>query len=56
MNTPSLQLTDDQVAEFQTILAEVKGGWAEIKALPATLSPSRMIPPNSGSTSPTCGA
>jgi len=36
MNTPSLQLTDDQVAEFQTILTEVKGGWAELKALPAT--------------------
>lgn len=29
-------LTEEQVKEFQSILGEVKGGWAEIKALPAT--------------------
>jgi HK97 family phage major capsid protein len=36
MNTTTA-LTEDQVKEFQTILGEVKGGWAEIKALPATV-------------------
>src|SRR5512143_1580362 len=35
MNTTTA-LNEDQVKEFQTILGEVKGGWAEIKALPAT--------------------
>jgi HK97 family phage major capsid protein len=35
MNTTTA-LTEDQVKEFQTVLDEVKGGWAEIKALPAT--------------------
>ena len=29
-------LTEDQVKEFQTILGEVKGGWAQLKDLPAT--------------------
>jgi len=29
-------LTEEQVKEFQGILVEMKGGWAEIKALPAT--------------------
>ena len=29
-------LTEEQVKEFQGILGEMKGGWAEIKALPAT--------------------
>src|ERR1051325_11123187 len=29
-------LNEEQVKEFQTILGEMKGGWAEIKALPAT--------------------
>jgi len=29
-------LTEDQVKEFQGILGEVKGGWSEIKDLPAT--------------------
>ena len=29
-------LPEDQVKEFETILGEMKGGWAEIKALPAT--------------------
>ena len=36
MNTTTA-LTEDQVKEFQTILGEVKGGWAQIKDLPATL-------------------
>jgi HK97 family phage major capsid protein len=31
MNTP---LTEEQLLEFRTILTDVKGGWAEIKALP----------------------
>jgi hypothetical protein len=34
---PPVILTEDQVKEFQGILGEVKGGWAEIKALPATI-------------------
>jgi HK97 family phage major capsid protein len=34
---PQVILTEDQVKEFQGILGEVKGGWAEIKALPATI-------------------
>src|SRR5690349_16364356 len=30
-------MTDEQITnEFQTILGEIKGGWAEIKPLPAT--------------------
>ncbi len=29
-------LTEDQVQEFQSILGELQGGWAELKALPAT--------------------
>jgi HK97 family phage major capsid protein len=29
-------LTEEQVKEFQGILGEIKGGWAELKALPAT--------------------
>ena len=29
-------LSEEQVKEFQGILGEMKGGWAEIKALPAT--------------------
>ena len=36
MNTTTA-LSEDQVKEFRTVLDEVKGGWAEIKALPATL-------------------
>ena len=35
MNTTTA-LTEDQVKEFQTILGEVKGGWAQVKDLPAT--------------------
>ena len=35
MNT-NTALTEDQVKEFQTILGEVKGGWAQVKDLPAT--------------------
>lgn len=31
-----LVLTEEQVKEFQGILGEIKGGWADIKALPAT--------------------
>lgn len=31
-----LVLTEEQVKEFQTILGEMKGGWADIKNLPAT--------------------
>ena len=34
---PPVILTEEQVKEFQGILGEVKGGWAEIKALPATI-------------------
>jgi HK97 family phage major capsid protein len=30
-------LTEDQVKEFQGILGEVKGGWSQIKELPASL-------------------
>src|SRR5712672_1101001 len=29
-----LVLTEDQVKEFQGILSEMKGGWAELKRLP----------------------
>src|SRR6266516_4875001 len=29
-----LVLTEEQVKEFQSILSEMKGGWAEIKRLP----------------------
>src|SRR5262245_33234022 len=31
-----LVLTEDQIKEFQTILSEVKGGWAELRGLPMT--------------------
>src|SRR3989441_7035410 len=31
-----LVLSEEQVKEFQSILGEMKGGWAELKALPAT--------------------
>ena len=31
-----LVLTEEQVGEFQSILGELKTGWAEVKALPAT--------------------
>jgi HK97 family phage major capsid protein len=30
-------LTEEQVTEFQSILGEVKGGWAQVKDLPATI-------------------
>ena len=40
MNT-STALTEDQVNEFQTILGEVKGGWAQVKDLPATFETMR---------------
>src|SRR6266705_920901 len=30
------QITDDQVNEFQSLLGEIKTGWAELKPLPAT--------------------
>ena len=33
MNAP---LTEEQTNEFSAILAEIKGGWAELKSLPAT--------------------
>jgi HK97 family phage major capsid protein len=36
MNTDTLQLTEEQTKEFSGILTEIKGGWAEIKTLPAT--------------------
>jgi len=43
MNTPSLPSTnaplalpEDQAREFQAILGEIQGGWAEVKALPGT--------------------
>src|SRR5262252_8235098 len=29
-------LTDEQVKEFQSLLGEMKGGWAELKPLPAS--------------------
>ena len=32
----TIPLTEEQTQEFQTILGEMKGGWAEIRALPAT--------------------
>src|SRR5262245_23231166 len=31
-----LALTEDQIKEFQTILSEMKGGWAELRGLPTT--------------------
>src|SRR2546422_9072065 len=31
-----LVLSEEQAKEFQSILGEMKGGWAELKALPAT--------------------
>src|SRR5262245_16918450 len=31
-----LVLTEDQLKEFQTILSEMKGGWAELRGLPMT--------------------
>jgi HK97 family phage major capsid protein len=31
-----LVLTEDQIKEFQTILTEMKGGWAELRSLPMT--------------------
>ena len=31
-----LVLSEEQVKEFQSILGEMKGGWAELKTLPAT--------------------
>src|SRR6266404_4346280 len=31
-----LVLTEEQVKEFQGILGEIKGGWGELKNLPAT--------------------
>src|SRR5437879_437406 len=31
-----LVLTDEQVKEFQSILGEMKGGWAELRSLPGT--------------------
>lgn len=34
MNTTNA-LTEEQVKEFQGVLGEIKGGWAEVKALPA---------------------
>ena len=35
MNTTTA-LTEDQVKEFQTVLGDIKGGWAEVKSLPST--------------------
>ena len=35
MNTTT-PLTEDQVKEFQTVVGEIKGGWAQVKDLPAT--------------------
>ena len=35
MNTTTA-LTEEQVQEFQTVLGEIKGGWANVKDLPAT--------------------
>src|SRR5690349_17666731 len=35
MNTTTA-LTEEQVKEFQSVLGEIRGGWAEVKALPAT--------------------
>jgi len=31
-----LVLTEEQVKEFQSILGEMKGGWAELRSLPST--------------------
>src|SRR6266566_3892733 len=31
-----LVLSEEQIKEFQAILGEMRGGWAELKALPAT--------------------
>src|SRR6266576_2220444 len=31
-----LVLSEEQIKEFQSILGEMKGGWAELKALPAS--------------------
>jgi HK97 family phage major capsid protein len=36
MNNKVIELTEEQVNEFHSILGEMKGGWAELKALPAT--------------------
>ena len=36
MNTTTTP-PEDKVQEFETILGEIKGGWAEIKSLPASL-------------------
>src|SRR6266702_4259695 len=35
-NAPS-ELTEDQTKDFQTILTDIRGGWAEVKSLPATV-------------------
>src|SRR5512137_2402717 len=36
MNTTTTP-PEDKVQEFETILGEIKGGWAEIKSLPSSL-------------------
>src|SRR5512137_1107121 len=36
MNTTTTP-PEDKVQEFETILGEIKGGWAEIKSLPGSL-------------------
>ena len=44
--TAPLVFTEDQAGEFQTILAEIKGGWARVRELPQARfwrrSPPRM--------------
>src|SRR5437870_441623 len=37
MNTAPSELTEDQIKDFQTILTDIRGGWAEVKSLPATV-------------------
>src|SRR5437867_3905474 len=36
--TAPLVFTEDQAGEFQTILAEIKGGWARVRELPQALA------------------
>src|SRR6266496_1147458 len=37
MNTAPSELTEDQTKDFQAILTDIRGGWAEVKTLPATV-------------------
>jgi HK97 family phage major capsid protein len=37
MHPTPTPLTEDQLQEFQTMLGEIKGDWAEVKTLPTTL-------------------